>query len=94
MWFLICYDCHRPQKFFFKTVKLRQIVKNSHFLFVRCVNMHQTGCLSRSKIAGLDQSHDTQVTMVTCKNARGRTKEVLIINYKSFVFLYQHGATT
>lgn len=53
--------------------------------------MHQTGCLSRSKIAGLDQSHDTQVTMVTCKNARGRTKEVLVINYKSFVFFYQHG---
>ena len=76
-----------PIKFFFKTVKLRQIVKNSHF--VRCVNMHQTGCLSCSKIAGLDQSHETQVTMVTCADAGGRTKEVL--NYKSFVFVYQHG---
>ena len=39
-----------------------------------------------ARIAGLNQSLETQVTMVTCTNAGGRTKEV---HYKSFVFVYR-----
>ena len=45
-------------------------------------------CVSETAMVVCNQSLETQVTMVKCTNAGGRTKGA---NEKAFVLVHQHG---